>query len=439
VTIHKNSYQKFLSLALALLLVFSFSLSPLTLISTQAAQAFANPAFTGLWGRTDKLVADGKVSRSFLWGPEPLSAGISEDYTEAPGGKRLVQYFDKSRMELTNPDGDQSSVYYITNGLIAKELMSGQVQLGDSKFEQRSAAEIGVAGDSDDTDGPTYKALNELTQATTENTNNPATGAIDRQGSKRDGTADFGKYNVTFANFVKDTGHNIAKPFWDYLNQTGPILNPAGQQGQGRIFEPVFFATGLPITEAWWAKVKVGGQVKDVLVQAFERRILTYTPANEAAFQVEMGNVGQHYYKWRYGNTGPTIAPPPTTTPQPTTTPPTTPGTGPVPAAQCLPAVTTAGDEVQACVSNAAPAQNTEVAVYGRLVVAGKAISGITMNTTWNYKSTTSSCSGNSGGDGVAGCTLKIGGATRGFKVIIDVKFNYNGKNYNGSTNFTTQ
>jgi hypothetical protein len=38
-----------------------------------------------------------------------------------------------------------------------------------------------------------------------------------------------------------------------------------------------------------------------VLFQAFERRILTYTPCNEAAFQVEMGNVGLHYYDWRYG------------------------------------------------------------------------------------------------------------------------------------------
>jgi hypothetical protein len=37
-----------------------------------------------------------------------------------------------------------------------------------------------------------------------------------------------------------------------------------------------------------------------VLVQAFERRIMTYTPSNGAGFQVEMGNVGKQYYSWRY-------------------------------------------------------------------------------------------------------------------------------------------
>jgi thermitase len=69
----------------------------------------------------------------------------------------------------------------------------------------------------------------------------------------------------------------------------------------GRLFDPIFYATGLPITDAYWAEVKVGGQVKDVLIQAFERRILTYTPSNPRAYRLEMGNVGQHYYRWRYG------------------------------------------------------------------------------------------------------------------------------------------
>ena len=36
-------------------------------------------------------------------------------------------------------------------------------------------------------------------------------------------------------------------------------------------------------------------------MQCFERRCLTYTPANPAGWQVEAGNVGQHYYQWRYG------------------------------------------------------------------------------------------------------------------------------------------
>ena len=47
----------------------------------------------------------------------------------------------------------------------------------------------------------------------------------------------------------------------------------------------------------------VRGVERDVLVQLFQRRVLSYTPGNPAGFEVEMGNVGQHYYAWRYGST----------------------------------------------------------------------------------------------------------------------------------------
>jgi DNA-binding beta-propeller fold protein YncE len=39
-------------------------------------------------------------------------------------------------------------------------------------------------------------------------------------------------------------------------------------------------------------------------MQCFERRCLTYTPDNSAGWQVEAGNVGQHYYAWRYADDG---------------------------------------------------------------------------------------------------------------------------------------
>jgi hypothetical protein len=39
----------------------------------------------------------------------------------------------------------------------------------------------------------------------------------------------------------------------------------------------------------------------DELVQCFQPRCLTYTPDNAPGWQVEAGNVGLHYYQWRYG------------------------------------------------------------------------------------------------------------------------------------------
>ncbi len=58
--------------------------------------------------------------------------------------------------------------------------------------------------------------------------------------------------------------------------------------------------TGYPMTEAYWTRARVGGQERDVLAQCFERRCLTFTPDNPAQWQVEMANIGQHYYHWRY-------------------------------------------------------------------------------------------------------------------------------------------
>jgi hypothetical protein len=57
---------------------------------------------------------------------------------------------------------------------------------------------------------------------------------------------------------------------------------------------------GYPITEPYWIQARVSGQDQWLLLQAFQRRVLTYNAANAPAWQVEMGNVGRHYYDWRY-------------------------------------------------------------------------------------------------------------------------------------------
>jgi plastocyanin len=289
---------------LSLALILGLTLVSSSLSFNADPPPFGNPAFKQLWNHTDQQVAQGQVSRSYLWGPEPFTPTIQEPYAGQSHDFRLVQYFDKSRMEINNPDADKSNPFYVTNGLLTRDMIKGLLQLGDNLFDNVAPAEIGVAGDIDDTSGPTYKTLNAFTDGTNDATGNLITQALDREGHTRNSPDEFGKYNVTQADFESLTGHNIAGPFWAYLNQTGPVLGANGETVTGPLFEPVFYATGLPITEAWWAKVKVGGVIKDVLVQAFERRILTYTPSNPAAYQVEMGNVGRHYYLWRYGPTG---------------------------------------------------------------------------------------------------------------------------------------
>lgn len=49
-----------------------------------------------------------------------------------------------------------------------------------------------------------------------------------------------------------------------------------------------------------------------MLVQLYERRVLIYVPDNPAGYKVEMDNVGQHYFQWRYPHLGqPWAAPDP--------------------------------------------------------------------------------------------------------------------------------
>ena len=88
------------------------------------------------------------------------------------------------------------------------------------------------------------------------------------------------------------------------MNSSGLILDAGVNYINGQLFENPYYATGLPISGAYWANVKVGGAQTDVLIQVFERRVLTYTPGNSPGWQVEAGNVGLHYFNWRYGEVG---------------------------------------------------------------------------------------------------------------------------------------
>src|SRR5690242_2046156 len=130
----------------------------------QAQGAFADPAFQNVWQRTDKLVADGKVSRTWFWGPTAGKA-MQEDYSDSPGGKRQVQYFDKSRMEINNPNADKNSAFYVTNGLLTIELMSGRMRTGDNTTVERWPADIPMTGDPNDVTAPSYASMAKVSNA----------------------------------------------------------------------------------------------------------------------------------------------------------------------------------------------------------------------------------------------------------------------------------
>jgi hypothetical protein len=259
-----------------------------------------NSAFERTWNRTDRPVIEQRVSRTWMWGPEPLTGPMMEMTAERPGTGREVQYFDKSRMEISlDPTVSRYSIWYVTNGLLARELVTGQMQTGDSSFETRAPASVNVAGDWDDPTGPTYATFGSLLGAAASEPGSAVISRLARDGTVTDDPVLAGR-GVTATAFVQETGHTVASPFWSFMTASG-LVQESGPPRTGQLFPNPFYATGFPITEAYWASVKVADNYTEVLVQVFERRVLTYTPDNPSGWQVEAGNVGRHYFEWRYG------------------------------------------------------------------------------------------------------------------------------------------
>ena len=290
------------------------ALGALTSVAAPTADAFLSPAFERVWTRTDWLVKYAGLPRAWYWGPDPRR-DTWEVFDEAPGHIRHVQYFDKSRMEpnvlilqgTPQPTPPPNSQWAVTNGLLVVELIAGEQQLGAARFVPYHDANIPLASDVDAPTGPTYTTFRALSN--TPVGFHPApdrSGAtvialiVNRSGQVQDDPSK-ASYGVTDVHYVPETQHNIPGVFWGFLNAVGPVRED-GQVSSQQLSDPWFFATGLPISEAYWARVKVAGQQKDVLIQAFERRVLTYNPTNPTGFQVEMGNVGLHYFDWRYPN-----------------------------------------------------------------------------------------------------------------------------------------
>ncbi len=283
-------------IALLLPVVFALTFAA----PTTAATAYASPKFDAQWQQGEALLPN-------FWGPLANARdGQLEPYAEGtagpicpPGqacptvlmqGKRLVQYFDKARMEQTTPGGS------VSNGLLTVELLSGKLQTGDTTFEQHPPAAVPVAGDPDNT-FPTYADLQSVA-AKVAQSNAPV--ALLKPGAP---PAQYAAGATDPLAAVNDydgvTGHRVPKAFADFRAKAGVP------------------AVGLAVTEPFWAEVRVAGTARTLMAQGFERRVLTYTPTNPDPFKVEFGNIGQQYYTWRYLTT-PTSGPTPTPAPTPT-------------------------------------------------------------------------------------------------------------------------
>ena len=287
--------------------------------ASAAQQSFADKSFQQIWERTDAPVLSGRTERSWYWGPQPGTTH-NERYSGGKLGTRLVQYFDKARMEINNPEGDRSSEWFVTTGLLVAEMVSGKQQVGDKEFVPRNAAEIAVGGDGlgTDPDAPSYTSFRPVASLTGPGANRApkltgqnVTATINRAGQVGNNPA-LGLYpGAKLAAYSDVLGHNIPQAMWDFLNLKG-LVQQNGARIDNQTIANWVFVMGYPITEPYWARVKIEGIYYDALFQLYERRSLAYVPSMPKGWQVQMGNVGQHYYRWMYGGPLPTpLVPPP--------------------------------------------------------------------------------------------------------------------------------
>ena len=278
----------------ALLLITGIVAGPAFIHGQAAPIPFGNTAFAAQWNSIEPKVPN-------FWGPAYQNI-FPEQYQEATNGQRFIQYFDKARMEQTTAGGA------VTNGLLTVELITGQRQFGDNLFTTYPPATIPVVGDPTNT-FPTYASLsasvfpNKVAQSA-----QPIGTVYGPSGTLTTDSTRAAVPGAAFGSYPERPGRQVRAQHPARL-----LVLPH------RPPRPVADHDGLPPHRAFWVQVTVNNVPATwVLVQPFERRVLSYTPSNPTGFQVEMGNIGQHYFQWRYTTDPGGVAGPATPTPIPT-------------------------------------------------------------------------------------------------------------------------
>ena len=200
-------------------------------------------------------------------GPQVMGGAISP---RTSAGGLPAQYFEKARLEdhrSTNTTGNPA--YDFEYGLLVDEMKA-----------VRSLLPVGGERST-----VTYDTIETMSDADTRVA--PPAGF--------NGNVFVGA-DSTFIPFSADlsvaTGHNVPSYFWQYMNRSD--LFPAGW----------LHDIGLPITEPIPAAVDKGRIIgtdiirvtnAPIVIQAFQRTILTYDPNNPEGYLVERANTGTDY------------------------------------------------------------------------------------------------------------------------------------------------
>ncbi|HET8631281.1 MAG TPA: NlpC/P60 family protein [Thermomicrobiales bacterium] len=248
-------------------------------------------AFAQVWVSSDQAIADGQQQHTWVWGPAPFASSTAETDLSGKDGMRVVQYYDKGRMEAIS---DGKGGYTVVTGNLGTEMLTGKVDLGNGKTLDLGPAQIPLAGNMQDPTAPTYADVAVLaTHPTFDYHGQPVTWRLTRGGQLVPFTPPTAVY---LTNYDPVTQHNLADVFARWLLARGL----SADNGNLSAASAAFLDPGHPLSDPFWITVNIDGTPRTVLVQVFERWVLTYTPDNPPGWQIELGNIGLHYYAWRY-------------------------------------------------------------------------------------------------------------------------------------------
>ncbi len=254
-----------------------------------------DPAIAAIWSATDGPVAGDQVERDWMWGPDAISTSV-EYSADSPDGVRRMVYFDKGRLDILDRSRSPDDGWFVTGALLVTQMLAGQIPFSGDAIVHRTPPSVPVAGDLDQPNPLTYATLAPLASVNgwaigTEDVpglvaesriGQPVQALVDGDGSVEDGSVT--DSSIVVADFDWVTGHNVAAPFADWV---------------ARQSFPAAWLIGRPVTEPYWHDTLLDGVQTRVLVQAFERRILTWTPGQPAGWEIESNNAGLHYRAWR--------------------------------------------------------------------------------------------------------------------------------------------
>ncbi|MFW6075209.1 MAG: hypothetical protein ACOC9Y_06415, partial [Chloroflexota bacterium] len=241
-----------------------------------------------IWEVTDGPISRGESARAWVWGPEPL-ASSTETYPGSPDGLRRFVYFDKGRLDILDLERDPDDPWYAVGGLLVSEMLAGRIQLGVDRYVDYATPDISITGDAGQAEPVTYADLarysivhpddllsrSELAYLADETeagdrSGAPVTTLLEPDGGLVPGGES--NHDVTLGEFDPVTELNIAAPFATW----------ADQQELSRLY-----LLGRPVTAPYWIDTVENGEPIRVLIQAFERRIMMYTPGGREGWQVE--------------------------------------------------------------------------------------------------------------------------------------------------------